>query len=237
MGCDQCRERCPDEELLLRDRQALLRLYTLKTKTLYETFTTVARGETVNDKGFNDAVERLHLPVTSNAYTGLIERFYAKLQSNGSIPLRKLQLLSVLLGTGLPQEKAVLLFQSYDLGYTLKLSEETVRRIVSELMEIAVDLVGVLSENPGQVNMPRYFGELKAAKEEFLEARVGNIIGEKEEIQREEFVQVMSGNVECRNLLQAGTLRMALYGLRKEQLIKRRARVPPGLTLTAIAQN
>lgn len=233
MGCDQCRERCPDEELLLRERQALLRFNLVKAKTLYETFTLLSRSGVLNAKAFEDAVSQLRLCTSSPAQPGLLEQFYSSLQENDGVPMRTLQLLAVLLGSSLPFERATLLFQIYDSDYTLQLSRATVQQLVSEVTHLAVDLVGQLASGEQQVNMQRYFADLKAAKEEYSQARIVDIVGEKTSVSREEFIGRFSGNSACQSLLQAQTLRVALFELRKEQLIKRRAKVPPGLSLTA----
>jgi hypothetical protein len=232
MGCNHCRERCPDEEQLLRERQAALRLHLVKTKTLYETFTLVARGNSLNAKAFEDAVQRLNLCVSSTAFPGLLEQFYESLKGEAGIPLQSLQLLAVLLGTSLPLERADFLFQAYDSAYALQLSKATIEQLVRDITHFAVNILGQLATNTQPINMQRYFTDLKAAREEYCNKRIADIIGDREYVSKQEFIALFSTNSDCRSLLTANDLRLALFGLRKEQLVKRRAKVPPGLSLS-----
>jgi hypothetical protein len=231
MGCNDSRNKCPEEELVMMRVESVLRYHLRSAQALYTTFTVMARGDVLNAKAFDDAVSVLNLCVRSGYHPGVVEAFYNSLRDReGNVSAKSLKLLAVLLGGGEPRDKARILFQIYDSSYSLSLDKGAVQQLASDLVALSVDPLSLLGDAGDMNRMQEYFAGLRGVRKDFEEAIVNALMEDNQTISRELFEDTFRVGLLAK-CLSSSTLRIAMYEMKKDKATKR-ARIPPGLSLT-----
>lgn len=195
MGCVTARE-LPEEEVALIKIESKLgfgKNHSFRHDAILRKYS--LNGE-LNENQFSDACHALKIKVKSKTNTSQ-EAFFKKLTKRDRYRLKRVLVLSLLLGKGDVVEKAALLFEIGDTDATHTLTDIKFDRLVLKLFNIAVILIPRLApEAP-------YFEHLKLSKVKVVEELRKLVFNKDTEIEKSKFIKVFDTNETLRNLLTA----------------------------------
>lgn len=145
MGCADSRDKTHEEEYSLSVFENALRLNRQLVTSADFSFRKYSYEGEINPNQFTEACDKLRIQRLNTDQFSNIESFYNRLRNdNGTLSLKKLLLLAVLLCKGSPHEKAQVLFEIYDDSDAHVLEGLTVKQMVDDLFDMSVNLLPTL---------------------------------------------------------------------------------------------
>lgn len=208
MGCMDNRMKTPEGELDLRRHEDYLDWKRLQARKAIETLTVVSRNGCLNSEAWSDMTSTLRIKTKHDRHPGYIERYYEGFKDGQTeYSARLLKVLAVLLCWERGNGKARLIFELYDLDYSLSLPRETVRDMLMDFLRVAIDLQAPLVTLE---EAKEYLKWLSAWKNHFIEESLTQLMTTQTVISRANFEEKLSKEP-LKSYFSAGSLRLAVY--------------------------
>mmetsp|Transcript_12325 Transcript_12325/g.23393 ORF Transcript_12325/g.23393 Transcript_12325/m.23393 type:complete len:304 (+) Transcript_12325:370-1281(+) len=197
MGCTSSRTKLSAEETYLTTHEAELHYGDQHATQVDLVFRKYSYQSHVNPSQLQNAASKLNLRITNYSTFNLIEPFYNGLKQEGSIHLLHLLLLGLFLAKGSVEEKARLLFEVYDDLNTEEVQAPVIKKILSDLYDIAVNRLPKLVAEPHHAdagNLRQYLAKIAHVKELAIEKAYKGIVGTGATVKKVAFVTSFSSD-------------------------------------------
>lgn len=136
MGCLNAKERITYEEARILGMESLLEYYknsSVLTDSIHRKYST---DGLINPGQWADIVSMLNIQTKNSSSCSQIENFFSLFCEGENYPMKKLNILGILLGHGHPRQKARLLFELYDDKGSELLSLAEIQQLFEEIFDI-----------------------------------------------------------------------------------------------------
>ena len=114
MGCIQPRDTLSIEESSIVSMESQLEYYKNSSALIDSVHRKYSTSASINLEQWNDIREYLQICTKNTMTCKQIESFFESFENNKTLPLAKMSLLGILMGHGIPRQKARLVFELFD---------------------------------------------------------------------------------------------------------------------------
>lgn len=184
MGCIQPRDKLSIEESSIVSMESQLEYYKNSSALIDSVHRKYSSSASINLEQWNDIREYLQICTKNTMTCKQIESFFESFENNKTLPLTKMSLLGILMGHGIPRQKARLVFELFDPDCKGSLSSQNVEELLGFMFEICVERLVKLAN----VNTEKYLNSLETGYQTNKENLTSALLGQSDSVTKQKFI-------------------------------------------------